>query len=389
MRGWIDRVVVPQEGRSTWFAVVIVCAGFALCYGVTAMFGSHLVSTTWYVPFVLLAAARFRYVGALVASVVAMLLSGPLRPAVDAASVQQPPVWIGRGLVFALVGVVTAALIDRIVADRERELGLAEQERDFAIRQAAVIATVSHEFRTPLTVITGVARTLEVHGMVTGEGESLLTGLMDAARRLTDLVNTVGAVMDGSPDQTFVRLEPIVLRDVMDHVLDHLGVRDPRNRVSVDIDPDAEIFISDRELLSQLMRHVIENAVKFSPADQQVEVRVHREDGRLEVRVADRGPGIDETLLRSPLPFTQGDPSMTRTTQGLGTRALRRRAARRRARRDDQVRTSRRRRDRGDRRGRGPGHVPPVGRRGAPLRDRLTRPYPASGGLGRLDVPRR
>jgi signal transduction histidine kinase len=318
IRGRIDRVVVPQEGRTTWFAIVAVCAGFALCYAATAVFGSHLVSTTWYVPFVLLAAARFRYVGALVASTVAMLLSGPMRPAVDVVSDQQPPVWIGRGLVFALVGVVTAALIDRIVADRERELGLAEQERDFAIRQAAVIATVSHEFRTPLTVITGVARTLEVHGMVTGEGESLLTGLMDSARRLTDLVNTIGAVMDGSPDQKFVRLEPVVLRDVMDHVLDHLGVRDPHNRVSVDIDPNAEIFVSDRELLSQLMRHVIENAVKFSAADQQVEVLVHREVGRLEVRVADRGPGIDESLLRSPVPFTQGDVSMTRTTQGLG-----------------------------------------------------------------------
>ncbi len=389
LRGWIDRVVVPQEGRSTWFAVVVVCAGFALCYGVTAMFGSHLVSTTWYVPFVLLAAARFRYVGALVASVVAMLLSGPMRPAVDAATAQQPPVWIGRGLVFALVGVVTAGLIDRIVAHRERELGLAEQERDFAIRQAAVIATVSHEFRTPLTVITGVARTLEVHGMVTGEGESLLTGLMDAARRLTDLVNTVGAVMDGSPDQTFVRLEPIVLRDVMDHVLDHLGVRDPRNRVSVHIDPHAEIFISDRELLSQLMRHVIENAVKFSPADQQVEVRVHREDGRLEVQGRRPRSGDRRNAAAVAPAVHAGRPVDDTDDAGARARAVRRRAARRRARRDDQVRSSRRRRDRGDRRARGPGHVPPVGRRGAPLRDRLTRPYPASGGLGRLDVPRR
>jgi signal transduction histidine kinase len=318
LRGWIDRVVVPREGRSTWFAVVAVCAGFALCYATTAVFGSRTVSATWYVPFVLLAAARFRYVGALIASVVAMLLSGPMRLAFDAVSDQTVPIWIGRGVVFALVGVVTAGLIDRIVADRERELVLAEQERDFAIRQAAVIANVSHEFRTPLTVITGVARTLEVHRMVSGEGESLLTGLMDAARRLTDLVNTIGAVMDGSPDQTFVRLEPIVLRDVMDHVLDHLGVRDPRNRVSVEIDANAEIFISDRELLSQLMRHVIENAVKFSPADQPVEVRVLREEGRMEIRVADRGPGIDESLLRSPMPFSQGDVSMTRTTQGLG-----------------------------------------------------------------------
>jgi signal transduction histidine kinase len=318
LQGWIDRVVLPDERRSPWFAVVAVCVGFALCYAATSAFGSHTVSTTCYVPFILLAAARFRYIGALTASVVAMLISGPMRPLADAVSDQQPPVWIGRGLIFMLVGVVTAALIDRIVADRERELVLAEQERDFAVRQAAVIATVSHEFRTPLTVITGVARTLEMHQMVTGEGESLLTGLMDAAQRLTDLVNTIGAVMDSSGDQKFVRLEPIVLRDTVDHVLDHLGVRDPRNRVSVHIDANAEIFISDRELLSQLMRHVIENAAKFSPADQPVEVRVRREAGRLEICVADRGPGIDGSLLRSPLPFTQGDASMTRTTQGLG-----------------------------------------------------------------------
>jgi signal transduction histidine kinase len=318
VRGWIDRLVVPEPRRSTWLAVVIVCAGFGLCYTSMAVFGSQAVSTTLYVPFVLMAAARFRYAGALVAASIATLLAGPMRPAVDVVSDQQPAVWIGRGLVFILVGVVTAALIDRIVADRARELELAEQERDFAIRQAAVIATVSHEFRTPLTVISGVARTLEVHGMVSGEGASLLTGLMDAARRLTDLVNTIGAVMDGSPDQKFVRLEAIVMRDVMDHVLDHLGVRDPRNRVTVALDPSAEIFISDRELLGQLLRHVIENAVKFSASDQPVEIRVHRERGRLEVRVADRGPGIDESLIRSPLPFAQGDSSMTRTAQGLG-----------------------------------------------------------------------
>jgi signal transduction histidine kinase len=318
VRGWIERVAVPEPQRTTWLAVVIVSAGFGLCYTSTAVFGSQSVSTTLYVPFVLLAAARFRYVGALLAATVATLLAGPMRPAVEVVSDQQPAVWIGRGLVFVLVGVVTAALIDRIVADRARELELAEQERDFAIRQAAVIATVSHEFRTPLTVISGVARTLEVHGMVSGEGASLLTGLIDAARRLTDLVNTIGAVMDGSPDQKFVRLEPIMMRDVMDHVLDHLGVRDPRSRVSVALEANAEIFISDRELLGQLLRHVIENAVKFSAIDQPVEIRVRRERGRLEIQVADRGPGIDEAVLRSPLPFTQGDSSMTRTAQGLG-----------------------------------------------------------------------
>lgn len=311
-------MVVPQGRLSSWLSVGAICAGFVVCYGFSWLFGSQSVTPTWYTPLILVSAARFRYRGALVASAVATILAGPLWPATDGSLPQRWTLWVGRGLVFLFVGLVTSALIDRIIAGRKRELELAEQERDLAVRQAAVIATVSHEFRTPLTVITGVARTLEVHGMVSTEGVPLLSGLLDAAGRLTDLVNTVGAVLDGSNDETFVRLEPVVLRDVVDHVLDHLGVRDPRNRVSVHLDADAEIFISDRELLSQLLRHVMENAVKFSPADEKVEVRAGRERGRLELRVADRGPGIDEALLRSPMPFTQGDPSMTRTTQGLG-----------------------------------------------------------------------
>ncbi|MGZ5297064.1 MAG: ATP-binding protein [Actinomycetota bacterium] len=309
---------MPQGRLSSWLSVGAICLGFGICYGLTGLFGSGSVTPTWYTPLILVSAACFRYRGALVASVIATVLAGPLWPVAEGSLPQRSTLWVGRGLVFLFVGLVTAALIDRIIAGRKRELELTEQERDLAVRQAAVIATVSHEFRTPLTIITGVARTLEVHRMVSTDGAPLLSGLMDAARRLTDLVNTVGAVLDGSDDATFVRLEPIVLRDVMEHVLDHLGVRDPRNRVSVQLDADAEIFISDRELLSQLLRHVIENAVKFSPADEQVEVRVRRERGRLEIRVADRGPGIDESLLRSPLPFTQGDLSMTRKTQGLG-----------------------------------------------------------------------
>ena len=83
-------MVVPEPQRSTWLAVIIVCAGFALCYAATAVFGSQSVSTTWYVLFVLVAAARFRYAGALVAAGVAMLLSGPMRPAVDVVSDQTP-----------------------------------------------------------------------------------------------------------------------------------------------------------------------------------------------------------------------------------------------------------------------------------------------------------
>jgi len=312
-------VAVPRGRLGSWLSIGGLCLGFGVCYGLTGLFGVESVTPTWYTPLILVSAARFRYRGALVASAAATLLTGPLWPVPEGGLPQRSTVWMGRGLVFLFVGLATAALIDRILAGRKRELELSEQERDLAVRQAAVIATVSHEFRTPLTVITGVARTLEVHRMVSGEGRSLLSGLMEAAARLTDLVNTVGAVLDGSGDETFVRLEPVGLGEIMEHVLDHLGVRDPRRRVSLQLDASVQSFISDRELLSQLLRHVIENAVKFSGREGHVQVDVERENSAVRLVVQDDGPGIPpEDLPRIFERFYRVDKGRSRELGGTG-----------------------------------------------------------------------
>jgi signal transduction histidine kinase len=302
-----------------YLMILGVVAALAACYALAGVVGeTSVVSTAWYVPIVIVAAARLRYAGAVATAVAATALAGPLRSLWTAGTVQSAPMWIGRGVVFTLIGVIAAAGADRLARDRDREQELAEKDRDLTSRQAAVIATVSHEFRTPLTVIGGMARTLEVHGMVEPDGLPFLAGITDATRRLTDLVNTVSAVLDDAGSDTFVRREPVILAEVMPHVLGHLGVRNASSRVTVTIAPGAEIFVTDRELLAQLLRHVIENAVKFSPADLPVDVIARRRNGRLEVRILDRGPGIDDDILRRSDPFVQGDQSTTRTIGGLG-----------------------------------------------------------------------
>jgi signal transduction histidine kinase len=297
-----------------------IAAGLLLWYGLAyALGGLAALSSAWAFPVVLVAAARFRYVGAILTAIAATIVTGPLMPlSVSVGTQQGLALWIGRGPVFLLVGVLTAYLIDEVVADRDREVELARQERELVARQVAVIATVSHEFRTPLTIIGGVARTIETQRMVTPEALPLLAGLHDATRRLTDLVNAVGAVLDDSRAGTFVRAETVFFRDVCSQVLVSLGVRDPKSRVHVDVDPSAEFFVSDRELLTQLLRHVVDNAVTFSPETEPVQVTARRAGGRLEVHVLDRGPGIDRELLDSPHLFKQADQSDTRSKRGLG-----------------------------------------------------------------------
>jgi len=77
--------------------------------------------------------------------------------------------------------------------------------------------------------------------------------------------------------------------------------------------------MSDPALLKPLLRHIIENALKFSPPGSAVDIAIARTSGEVEVRVRDRGPGIDpEFLERAFDPFTQGDQSTTRANRGLG-----------------------------------------------------------------------
>lgn len=315
---WTDAVLLLSGSVPTYLAVVLILLGLLFCYMITYhLGGAGSVAPGWFALVVMTASARFKYFGAVVIASAATLLAGPLMPLdVRAHTAQAAGVWTGRGLTFVVIGLVTAGLVDRVQAARKRELDLAREERDLAVRKAAVIATVSHEFRTPLTTIVGVTRTLELHEMITPEGLPLLEGLTAATQRLVDLVATVGAVMEH--DESLIRPEPIVVRELLGQVIEHIRVRNPRTDVTVEIGRDAELALCDREILGQLLRHIVENAVEFSPPGEAVEVRVARAHSRLLVRVSDRGPGIDDDFLETWDPFAQGDGSMTRTKQGLG-----------------------------------------------------------------------
>lgn len=71
--------------------------------------------------------------------------------------------------------------------------------------------------------------------------------------------------------------------------------------------------------MKQVLRHVIENALKFSPLDSPVTVRARRTGDGVEVRVRDHGPGIGPDFLgRAFDPFTQARSSTTREHGGLG-----------------------------------------------------------------------
>ena len=225
----------------------------------------------------------------------------------------------GLALLYVALFRIVATASRRLRRQADRELRLANEERDLALRKAAVIATVSHEFRTPLTIIEGVSSTLQRHDLVAGDGHSLLDSLRNASHRLHDLVEDLLATAEGIERQAEMERRPVELREVIQGVVDGLSSFDAHSRVRVVAIADGDTVMNDPAMLTALLRHIIENALKFSPPGSAVDISIARTSGEVEVRVRDRGPGIDpEFMERAFDPFTQEDQSSTRAKSGLG-----------------------------------------------------------------------
>lgn len=315
--GWAARAIRAQGASSSVRALIIVALLLGLSWLVSyALGGAGRVPPHWFYVPVLVAAARFGLAGAAATAVVAGLLAGPLLPLDVATGAPQHLLdWSGRLGFFLGIGLVMGAIVVRLKTSLEREIALAREERDLAMRKGAFIATVSHELRTPLTVIEGVSKTLDQQGWVADQGRPLLESLHRANQRLDELVAAVLAAVEGQP----ARAEPVVLKAVCEEVVHGLERLQGPGRMRFARDEEAPVVVSDPDIVKQVLRHVIENALKFSALDSPVTVRARRTGEGVEVRVRDHGPGISpEFLARAFDPFTQAQSSTTREHGGLG-----------------------------------------------------------------------
>ncbi|MEX2273952.1 MAG: HAMP domain-containing sensor histidine kinase [Actinomycetota bacterium] len=311
-----DRGVWSRAGR-----VALIVAGLTVCWAITYLLGgARHVGLHWFYLPILIAAVGFGMRGALLAALGASVLAGPLMPLdVDAGWIQRWQIWVPRAGFFILIGILIAWLVGQLQEMTRRQLNLAAAERDLLARKAGVISTVSHEFRTPLTVIRGVTRTLDEGNYVTEQGQALLDGLRDAEQRLEDLVSAVLAAAEGGDAIDPPDLQPVVVRGVFDACGGQLANLRAQERVVLHTDPSAEVIASDPQILGHLLRLVIDNALRYSDPTSPVQVQVLRAHDRVVIEVQDQGPGFDRDFLSHAFdPFSRRDQTLARQSGGLG-----------------------------------------------------------------------
>ncbi|MCZ4510518.1 sensor histidine kinase KdpD, partial [Streptomyces sp. ActVer] len=213
---------------------------------------------------------------------------------------------VGDHMALALSGRVLPAEDRRVLAafaaqaavvlDRQRLQSQADQSRALAegnrIR-TALLAAVSHDLRTPLAGIKAAVSSLRSEDVAWSEEDQaeLLEGIEEGADRLDNLV---GNLLDMSRLQTGT-VTPLIREIDLDEVVPMALGGVPEDSVELDIPETLPMVAVDPGLLERSVANLVENAVKYSPAEERVLVSASAMADRVEVRVVDRGPGVSDT----------------------------------------------------------------------------------------------
>ncbi|WP_304508785.1 HAMP domain-containing sensor histidine kinase [Anaerotignum sp.] len=181
------------------------------------------------------------------------------------------------------------------------------------------VANVSHEFKTPLSVINGYATLLQDETISTEERNNYIDKIISNSKRLSKLTENVLLLsklenQDILLDKTYFSLDEQIRNDILS--LEQLW---EEKKLSLDIELESIRFYGNKNMLSLVWCNLLSNAIKFTPNGGIITIKLNNEGSNILVCVEDTGIGIaEETRKHIFEKFYCGDKSRHSGGNGLG-----------------------------------------------------------------------
>src|SRR5436190_11481920 len=226
-------------------------------------------------------------------------------------------------LTFAIM-LAVALIISRLVESVRRQ---AQQHASLELAaeteriRSALLASISHDLRTPLAVMAGASSSLVEGGerLSDDDRRALARSVFDQAREMSEHVAKVLQMTRLETGAIRVDRDWVALGEIVGSVLARLAERMAAHRVIVELPDDLPLVRVDATLIEQALGNLLDNCAKHTPPGTVVLLRAQRRTGEILVTVEDYSGGIPEAdIERVFLKFSRGSVEGAGTGLGLG-----------------------------------------------------------------------
>jgi two-component system sensor histidine kinase KdpD len=204
-------------------------------------------------------------------------------------------------LAFAIL-VAVAVVISRLVASVQRQANARaslEMQAETERIRSALLASISHDLRTPLAVLVGASSTLAESGARMSEGDrtALAASLVTQARELSEHVAKVLEMTRLETQAIRIHRDWAAVPEIVESVLRRLATRLSGHRIVVELPEDLPLIRVDAPLIEQALANLVENAAIHTRPGTLVRVRAHCVAPEMIVSVEDLGERLDREDL--------------------------------------------------------------------------------------------
>jgi two-component system, OmpR family, sensor histidine kinase KdpD len=221
---------------------------------------------------------------------------------------------------------------DRARADRDLLAAAADQaaqaleratlhahDEDARRFQEAFIGVVSHELRTPITTILAGSRLLRRRLDGDGRSAELSDDIEIEADRLSRIVDDLLVLSRLERRHLTIGDEPVHLDHLLTRVVRSESARWPDHRIAIRPSGGSHVVLGDETYVEQVLRNLISNAAKYSPAGSLVEVAIDDAPfGEVRLRVLDEGPGVKPSEVDELFSLFYRSPTTAASAAGAG-----------------------------------------------------------------------
>jgi two-component system sensor histidine kinase KdpD len=165
--------------------------------------------------------------------------------------------------------------------------------------ERSLLNSISHDLRTPLSSIMGTLSSLRDEGNFPGDESrrELIDLAWEEAERMNRFVGNLLEITRLEAGVLKIKKELYELQDLLGSCLGSLESRLKGRKVKIQIPSDLPLIPMDSVLMAQVLINLLENALKYSPPDGLIEVAGRVRENRVEIEVADQGPGVPREHL--------------------------------------------------------------------------------------------